>query len=1005
MTFKRLLVGLMAVLATMTMRAQTTPTMMKTVNQSEMNRWVDGKMKTMSIDEKIGQLFTAFSFSGKTDNLSVADNAKLVLLEKLVKDYGIGGVLFSKGTPLTQAEFTNRLQGMSKIPLLISIDGEWGLSMRLEGTTRFPKNMMLGALNDMSLIEDYAAEVGRQCNEMGIHINFAPVMDVNVNAKNPVIGIRAFGDDKKAVTRMAMAYALGLEKAGVISCAKHFPGHGDTDVDSHFDLPVIKYDKKRLNDIELFPFKQYINEGFSGIMTAHLNIPALGTNGRAGSLAKSVVTDLLQDELGFKGLIFTDGLAMEGAIKSAGEGKSVCVEAIIAGNDVMLGPVDCIKEINAVKTALKNGKISQKMIDDKCRKILKYKYIVGLNKKPKKIDTKSLLSKLNTSEAATLNRRLNEEAITLVKNSGDFIPLKNTAESKIAAVSFGASDKVFQTELKKYCKPDIFNISEKTAAADVKNTLAKLKSYNIIICSVNSSKMKESAELITLSKSNSCVFVFFTVPYSFSNFAKSTANSKAMILAYEPTDLAEECAAKVVFGKIKPKGKSPVAYSFMQDMQEEKEIIARRGLPHGEPEQAGISSAKLRTIDTIIGKGLDNGAFPGCRALIAKNGMIVYDKSFGYLDDTQRDRVTSNTVYDLASVSKATGTLLAVMKAYDDGLFDLNDKISDYIPELKFSDKRDIVIRDMLYHRSGLPASVNVFEQALDRSSYTGSLFSGRRDARHTTRYDSRTWVQTSFVFNPDNVSRRQKDGFNVKVTDNIYLNDAFPIDSIISGIKKAKLETKGRYKYSCVNFILLKIMVERLYNKPLDNLVDEFFFAPMGAVSMTYNPREKMDTALIAPSEKDVFLRRQILRGYVHDETAAFQGGVSGNAGLFADAEDLAKVCQLYLNGGVYDDRRYLSSKTCQLFTGNKCNTNRRGLGFDKPDTNPKAKSPCGKLALASVYGHTGYTGTCFWIDPDNQMFIIFLSNRTYPSRTNTKLLTDQIRERIQDAVYRALI
>jgi len=973
---------------------QSKPNLYNSVSERAMNRWVDSVFDAMSLDERIGQLFMIVAEPS-------TKQANIDKLTALVKNQKIGGILFSRGEPVSQAKVTNRLQSEANVPLFIALDGEWGLSMRLSNTTRFPKNMMLGAVSDLEMIERYGEEVGRQCREMGIHINFAPVLDVNSNPKNPVIGIRSFGEDHKDVTRKSLAFSRGLEKAGIISVAKHFPGHGDTNTDSHVALPTVDHELKRLHKIELYPFINYIKEGYSGIMTAHLNVPALGTKGRPCSLSHEVVTDLLQNELDFNGLCFTDGLAMKGV--AVGTNESVCVLALKAGNHILCGPVEPEKEFEAVKLAIKNKQLKISDIENKCRKVLKYKYIAGLNHY-RPIDTKSLPDKLETPVSAFINATLNSEAITVVKNNKDIIPLKNLDKQRIAALSIGGLDNnIFHSTLRKYAKIDCFNIALKADINQVKSAFEKLKDYDLVICSIHNVGAIENDYLKTLAARNNLISVFFTVPYKCTEFKESSAKAQAVIIAYETTDNAESYAAQAIFGGIAAKGNLPVEIPGMYAVGTGIETAKTR-LGYGTPETVGMDSYKLAAIDTIVLEGIDNEAYPGCQVLVAKDGMIIYDKSFGYYDFTKKRKVTGQTVYDLASVSKATGTLLALMKSYDDGNYDLTDKISEYVTEFKKSDKQDIKIIDMLYHQSGLPATINFFEQAIDKGSYTGSLYSRRKDNLHTVRYDAKTWANANFKYNPDDISRREKKGFDSEVARNMFVCDAFPKDSIISGIIKSTMGTKGRYTYSCINFISLKLMVERQTRQAMDKFLERNFFDRLGVTSLTYNPLHKMDTALIAPTENDRFVRKQVIRGYVHDEAAAFQGGVSGNAGLFSNATDLAKISQLYLNGGIYGGERYISAKTCRLFTSSRNTTSRRGLGFDKPDIRNTSSSPCGKLTPKEVYGHTGFTGTCFWIDPVNNLIYIFLSNRTFPTRTNSKLFTLGIRTRIQDAIYEAI-
>jgi Beta-glucosidase-related glycosidases len=988
---RRISIIITLLLLYISVQAQVTPKLYSSVNERKMLHWVDSVFDNMTKEERIGQLFMIVANP-------LAETRNINMLIRLVNEQKIGGILFQRGDPESQVKVTNRLQREARVPLFIALDGEWGLSMRLTNTTRFPKNMMLGAISDNKLIEQYGEEVGRQCREMGIHINFAPVADINSNVRNPVIGNRSFGENPEEVTKKVIAYSRGLEKAGIIAVSKHFPGHGDTQSDSHNLLPVIRHNIKRLKEVEIYPFEKYIRSGFSGIMVGHLDIPALGTKGRPSSFSYEVVTDLLRDKLGFSGLCFTDGLAMKGAVTEKNE--SISVQALKAGNDVLVGPVSVEKEFEAVLRAVRRKELKQSDLDERCRRILCYKYIVGLNNF-ETIPTKDLLAKINTPHAEWLNAKLNQEAITVVKNNKDIIPLKQLNDKRIAAVSIDSDiNSEFYNTLKKYGDVDCYSFS---VSGDNRSVYNKLKKYDVIICGIHNSKAKDIRELQNLAIEKELIYVFFTVPYKCSDFIESSSNAQAIMIAYESTVLAENYAAQAIFGGVEAKGSLSASIPRMYSAGEGIRTKKTR-LGYHQPEEAHLNSYRLQDIETIVHEGLDKKAYPGCRVLVAKDGMIIYDKSFGHYDYSETKKVSENTVYDLASVSKATGTLLAVMKSYDNGDFQLTSKISDFVTELKGSDKKNIIIKDMLYHQSGLPATINFYEQAIDKNSYKGSLYSGRKDNNHQLQYDARTYVNTNFKFDPTIVSRNKKAGFTTEIGRNLYISDAFVTDSIISGIKNGRMGVTGKYTYSCINFILLKMMIERQTGTPFDKLMDEDFFSRLGATTMTYNPLRKMDSTLIAPTENERFIRNQILQGHVHDEAAAFQGGVSGNAGLFSSAGDLAKIAQLYLNDGIYGGERYISTKTCRLFTGSKSPKSRRGLGFDKPDTKSTNNSPCGLLAPQSVYGHTGFTGTCFWIDPDNNMFFIFLSNRTFPSRTHTQLFSLDIRTRIQDTIYKAM-
>lgn len=991
---RKILTMLFCCVCLLSAKAQTTPNMYRNIDQAKMNHWVDSVFDAMSYDERIGQLFMVIAEPK-------SDNRNMQRLMKYVNEIKIGGILFHKGNPVTQAEVTNRLQKASRVPMFVSLDGEWGLSMRLSGTTRFPKNMMLGAIEDNKLITEYGKEVARQCKEMSIQINFAPDIDVNSNTDNPIIGLRSFGENPQAVADKGLAYARGLEGAGIISVAKHFPGHGDTSEDSHQTLPVVHHSRARLDSIELVPFKRYIYDGYAGVMTGHLYIPSLDkTRNLPSSLSRPVVTGLLKEELGFKGLCFTDALAMKGASTNKSDNPSV--KALLAGNDILLAPAAPLNDFAAVKEAIDEGILNIEDIEARCIKILQYKYITGLNKY-RPIDTKGLSQRLNSPHAAWLAAKLNAEAITLLKNEANTVPLKQLDKKKIAALSIGAAvGNDFQEMLGRYDSVACFSISRNSTAAQVQNVYKQLEKYDVIICSVHTVRIPESQLLRQLATKKELIYAFFTLPYFCKEYKSSIQKAKSVVMGYEATSLAQEYAAQLIFGGIPAKGKLPVTIPGLY-YAGTGIFTEKTRLGYHEPEEVGANAIRLEVIDAIAEEGLEQKAYPGCQVLVAKDGMIIYNKSFGYYDYNETQPVQENSVYDLASASKAAGTLLAVMKAYDEKKFTLNNKISDYIPELKASNKKDLNIKELLYHQSGVVSTINFYLDAIDKDSYKGSLYSWEKNATHPVRFDAKTFVRNDFKYLPDLVSDKKKPGFTTEVARNFFVHDSFK-DSIMQDIKDSRLGTRGKYVYSCINFIMLKMMVENQMKQPMDQLLRQNFYSPLGARHTTYNPLKVMDTLQIVPTENDLFVRRQLLRGYVHDEAAAFQGGVSGNAGLFSNANDLAKVLQLFLNQGTYGNEQYLSTETCRLFTQSKSPTSRRGLGFDKPAVGASKGSPCSSLTPPSVYGHTGFTGTCFWVDPDNQMLYIFLCNRVNPSRANSKLSHLDIRTRIQDAIYKAI-
>ena len=971
--------------------AQIQPNLYKEADQRRMNQWADSVFDSLSLDERIGQLFMVVTDPRSTYHktiLGYIDNMK------------IGGVLFSKGTLQDQAQSINLYQKNSRVPLLISFDGEWGLAMRLQDTPRFPQNMLLGAVNDNQLIQLYGEEMGRECRELGVHINFAPTLDVNVNPANPVIGMRSFGENPQAVAEKGIAYSKGLENRGVMSVAKHFPGHGDTSDDSHKTLPKITHSRQRLDEVELYPFSQFINSGLGGVMTGHLSVPALdNTSGQPTSLSKRIVTDLLQEELGFRGLTFTDALAMKGA--STETGQSTCVKALLAGNDILLNPRNPSQKYANVKKAVEKGVIKREMIEEKCLKILRYKYIAGLNHY-KPIEVKGLSSRINTSYAKWLVQRLNAEGMTLLKNEEEAIPVKHLGSRKVAVLSIGEGEKTnFQQTMELYDGFDMFYLSREPANTEIANVFKQLKGYDTIICAIHSSKVSDYSALQSLAKEKDVILCFLISPYRLSKFKQSIASAKAVVLGYENTSHAQQAAAELIMGGIPAKGKLPVTipglFKYGSGLSTEKVRLS-----YQEPRERKMSVESLRKIDQIAQEGIKNQAYPGCQILVAKDGVVVYNKSFGYFDYAKTHKVENSDLYDLASVTKAVATVPAVMKLYDEKKITLPSKLSKFIPELVGTDKADITVRDALFHETGLVSFIPFYRLLIDTDSYEGPLYSNKRDLTYRTQYDTKVYMRNDFQFKSDMVCTVPQAGFDKQVADGFYVKN--DIDKLVlNEIACSKLRKTKGYLYSDLNFMLLKRMTENISKQTFDVFLEKNFFANLGANNTLFLPLRKIDKTRIAPTENDEFLRNQVIVGFPHDEAAAVLGGVSGNAGLFSNTNDLAKILQMLLNDGEYGGERYLSQATCRTFTKTKSKDSRRGLGFDKPDKvgryNPAADS-----APECTYGHTGFTGTCFWVDPDNKLIYIFLANRVYPSRTYKKLTELNIRTRIQDVIYEAM-
>lgn len=955
-------------------------------------QWVDSVYNRMNLKERVGQLFiyTIAPVETKRNQL---------LLRDAVDTHKVGGLLFSGGKMDNQAKLTNAAQRMAKVPLMITFDGEWGLAMRLRGTPLFPRNMVLGCIRDTRLIYEYGREMARQCHELGIQVNFAPVADVNINPRNPVINTRSFGEDPRRVADQVIAYGSGLESGNVLSVCKHFPGHGDTDVDSHKALPTLPFTRERLDSVELYPFKEAIRAGLSGMMVGHLQVPVIEpTGGLPSSLSRKVVYGLLTEELAFKGLIFTDALAMKGVSGS----PHLCLQALKAGNDMVLAPRKLKEEIDAVLDAVKKGELSEDDIERKCRKVLTYKYALGLKRKPV-VKLSGLGTRVNTPQTRDLIRQLNLAAITVLDNKSKVLPLSaDVKEMALLEVGKAGSVDPFASTMGKYTSLARFRLSENLPEAEQIKLCDSLARYKRIVVSVTEYRLAPYQVFFSrFAPQIPAIYVFFTPGKLMSQIQRPVSAAGAVVLAHATNDEIQERVADVLFAKATADGRLSAGIGGLFPTGSGVTITPQTA-PHFIPEEYGMNSKALAQIDTIARAGIRDGAYPGCQVVVLKDGRTMYEKSFGTHTGAGSDKVEGTDLYDLASLSKTTGTSLAVMKLYDKGRFSLDDEVSDYLPFLRQTNKKNITIRELLLHQSGLPSGIIFYQEAIDKKSYKGPLFKQSRDASHTVQLGPQTWANPNFRFQEGMTSTVRTDDCTLQVSDGLWLNKAFRTD-VRRKIVEAPMKDKS-YRYSDVGFILLQMLTEEVSGVPLDEYLQREFYVPMGLERTTYLPLRRFHKEEVVPSAVDRFLRKSTLQGFVHDESAAFQGGVSGNAGLFSTAREVARVYQMLLNGGELDGQRYLSKETCQLFTTVTSKISRRGLGYDKPDVKDASKSPCGALAPASVYGHTGFTGTCAWVDPDNGLVYVFLSNRTYPNPWVNKLSKQDIRERIQDAIYESL-
>ncbi|MBO4870626.1 MAG: serine hydrolase [Muribaculaceae bacterium] len=993
------IVALMAVMSLGARDKGAQPTIFNNVDQKAMEAWVETQISAMTPEQRVSQLII-MAVDPKDDEPTRA------LVKRYVSENRVGGLIYNECTVHELASITNYAQSLAAVPLMITIDGEWGLAMRVDKTPKFPRNLLLGAIDDDKLLYQYGREVARELRRAGIHVNFAPVLDVNDNPKNPVIGSRSFGESPEQVSRHAIAYARGLEDGGVLSVGKHFPGHGSSIEDSHKTLPVIDKSMREINTCELVPFRHYIDAGLSGILMAHLNVPAIDDSGRPTTMSRRCVTDLLKKQMGFSGLVFTDALGMEGVKKNMT--GSPCVNALLAGNDVLLMPANADAEVQAVMTAIGAGQLSQSDIDERCRKMLRYKYALGITTGQNVVEN-GLAAELNAAPSQALMRQLMGGAVTVIKNHKDILPIRNLQSRHIAVVTIGGEKgkkAMFHNRADDYAAITSYHYQTGESASALAQQL-KDGRYNLILVALCDDDATSRYALQTIAKQcDHLVVTIMNKPYDIAHCADVITSShvKAVVLTYQSGDLAEDYAVQTIFGGNAAQGNLPVSVKCGNKTYKAGHgihYVACR-LGYTLPSEVGMNDYLLHQIDSVANLGVRAKAFSGCQVVVGRHGKIVCKRSYGETDFGSGVAVDDNTLYGLASVSKATGTLSAVMKLYDDGKFKLDEPVSRVITDLRDGDKSDLTFRDLLYHETGMPASLNMWNMMMDQNTYTGTLVANSADDVHTIKIMNGAWGHKDARLRTDILSTSKTDRFNIAIADGIW-GGRVTYDSIMQRIYHAKLGKK-KYLYSCLNFCLLADAVQRMSKAPLNYFVNSYVFAPLGAYHTLYRPLSKFPREQIAYTEVDTYLRRQHIHGYVHDELAAFSGGVQGNAGLFSSANDLAKLLQLWLNGGTYGGMRFYKPSTVDVFTTQKSANSHRGLGFDKPVVgDPEASNTCAE-ATPETFGHTGFTGTCFWVDPKNDMFYIFLSNRVSPTRNNPNFSRISARSHIQSLIYKSL-
>ena len=969
--------------------------------------WVDSVLNSLTLEQRIAQMIMVAAYSNNKDR----NEAEVA---KLVKDQKIGGLVFFQGTPCKQAELTNYYQSLAATPLLIAMDAEWGLAMRLDSTIRYPRQLMLGAIEDERLIFDMGTQIALQLKRLGVHVNFAPVTDLNNNPDNPVINSRSFGADLVSVTRKALFYMIGLENNGILAVAKHFPGHGDTDTDSHEEIPVLNHSRNRLDSLELFPYRELIYNGLSGVMAAHLHVPALDDRPDIpASFSALVIDSLLKKELGFKGLVFSDALSMK-AITRLYKPEKAAEMAFIAGNDVLLMPEDVPDVIDNLAKMVRHGKIGREIVDRRCRKILAAKYWAGLNQY-KPVDLHNLQADLNKPEYVLLQRQLTESALTLLQNRNRIIPLRHLDTLRVAALAFSdRHDSVFQQTLGLYMPVKCFGLKG-NGPENTDSIFNLLKQYNLLIVSIHSNdpsplqhygvSSRTIGLIDSLSSRHNVILSLFANPYLLDRFTRPE-QLRSVLVSFENSAITQELAAQAIFGATDIRGGLPVSLKQWPDLQAGIHVNGLGRLKFTIPLEAGMSADTLAGIDPIIQAAIDNQAIPGCQLLVARKGRVILNRTYGTQVYGEKRPVRPNDLYDLASVTKVAATTQVVMRLTDEGCIDINQKLSAYLPYLENSNKKDLLIKDILLHQSGLLSFIQFYFSTMEPVFRNQSLISTTLTDNNPLKIGMGQYLNRYTRFKDDIIADRYSANFPYKVASNMYIIKSWP-DSMYKGIADSKLGPVKEYVYSDLGFILMKQLTDSITHVSFEKYLDSVFYRKLGAGHLCFNPLERFSAGEIAPTENDQLFRMQKIRGYVHDPRAAMFGGIAGHAGLFGNTVDLAKLLQMLLNGGEYAEERYLSPETIELFTRDRLGIagSRRGLGWDKPEPDPAKPGPACLSASSVSYGHTGFTGTIVWVDPEYDLIYIFLSNRVNPDAANNKLLETNVRTEVQQVVYNAIL
>jgi len=911
-------------------------------------RWVRNTLADMTLEEKAAQMVSIRAFGFYEHPRSEAHQK---LLHE-VRDLKVGGVVVFASEVETVPRLLNELQEAAEVPLLVAADVERGLAFRvLRGTVPLPWAMAVGATRSEEAARFTGAVTAREGRALGIHWALAPVADVNNNPENPVINIRSYGEDPELVGRLASAYIQGTQQGGMLATAKHFPGHGDTSTDSHHGRPVVAADRERLDEVELVPFRAAIEAGVDTIMTAHVVMPAVDPDSPA-TLSAPVMTGLLREELGFKGLIVTDALEMAG-IRPAWTGEAA-VRSIQAGADVLLLPRQTEVAIQSVVRAVAEGQLTEARIDESVQRILEAKARLGLHK-DRLVDPGSIGRSVARPQDMEQALEVAKASITLVRNEGDILPLYAEEPIRILhlVISSGLGDRAIQgvpeDEFKergiavktRFLGPEVAPVFADQVMAEVGEfTHVVVSSFIWVSSSSTRGDLRDSqAELLKrLHETGVPVIVLaYNSPY----FLAEIPEIPVFISTYGSAISSQRAAVAALFGEFDIGGKLPVALPGLYPYGHGVELARREmTLPMAAPEEAGFRPGGTAEIDAVLEDFLDQKAFPGGVLAVGYRGKLAYLKPFGHLTyDEGSPAVTADTIYDLASMTKVLATTIMAMILVDEGFLDLDKPVQDYLPQFQGPGKEKVTVRHLLTHSSGLAKFGALYEEISGKDAYLAHL----------------------------------------------------------QGLE-LEYEPGTESSYSDFGMILLGEILERVAGQPMNDFLEERVYGPLGMVDMGFLPDESLRDR-IAPTEDDPW-RGYLAHGEVHDENAHAMGGVAPHAGLFGTATDVARFLQMILNCGVFEHQRIVSCDVVEEWTRKAgIPDSDRAIGWDGKAAE---KSSAGDHFSLDSYGHLGYTGTSMWVDPDRELFVILLTNRVHPTRENN--LHRQARPAVANAVVLAL-